>query len=142
MPAPRGTSAARHNCIVSQSKAPVNTLFAEAAAFFARLSLPRRALNAAGRAAAAHPPRIVGRIPQRPRGIRGEAKPTRYYPPRFPKSFAVQGGCRWTENRPQKARIIVKIAFPHTCNPRLGCRRAQSADAIHPAASQPKRPPI
>lgn len=50
MPAPRGTSAARHNCIVSQSKAPVNTLFAEAAAFFARLSLPRRALNAAGRA--------------------------------------------------------------------------------------------
>ena len=81
MPAPRGTSTARHNCIVSQSKAPVNTLFAEAAAFFARLSPPRRAPNAAGRTAAAHPPRIVGRIPQRPRGIRGEAKPTRYYPP-------------------------------------------------------------
>lgn len=87
MPAPRGTSAARHNCIVSQSKAPVNTLFAEAAAFFARLSLPRRALNAAGRAAAAHPPRIVGRIPQRPRGIRGEAKPTRYYPPPISQKF-------------------------------------------------------
>ena len=81
MPAPRGTSAARHNCIVSQSKAPVNTLFAEAAAFFARLSLPRRALNAAGRAAAAHPPRIVGRIPQkfrRPRRmpLDGKSPPT------------------------------------------------------------------
>lgn len=62
--------------------------------------------------------------------------------PRFPKSFAVQGGCRRTENRLQKARINVKIAFPHTGDPRLGCRRAQSADAIHPAASQPKRPPI
>ena len=104
MPAPRGTSTARHNCIVSQSKAPVNTLFAEAAAFFARLSPPRHAPNAAGRAAAAHPPRIVGRIPQRPRGIRGEAKPTRYYPPRGPEIFAAQGGCRRTENRPQKGK--------------------------------------
>lgn len=27
------------------------------------------------------PAAVVGRIPQRPRGIRGEAKPTRYYPP-------------------------------------------------------------
>lgn len=79
MPAPRGTSATRHNCIVSQSEAPVNTLFAEAAAFFARLSPSAYVLrardahdapNAAGRTAAAHPPRIVGRIPQRPRGIR------------------------------------------------------------------------
>ena len=144
MPPPRGTSATRHNCIVSQSEAPVNTLFAEAAAFFARLSPPRHAPNAAGRAAAAHPPRIVGRIPQRPRGIRRE-KPCRmlFFPPRFPKSCAVQGGCRRTENRPKEAGINFKIAFSHTGDPRLGCSRAQSAEAIRPAAlpHSPKRPP-
>ena len=117
MPAPRGTSAARHDCIVSQSKAPVNTLFAEAAAFFARLSPlcvrpPRPASDAAGRTAAAHPPRIVGRIPQRARGIR-RGKPSRMlFTPIFPKFPQPKDDAAGRKIAPKRQGSMSKSPFP------------------------------
>lgn len=103
-------------------------------AYALRARAAHDAPNAAGRTAAAHPPRIVGRIPQRPRGIRGEAKSNAIFPPDSPKVSPSKDDAAGRKIAPKKARIIFEIAFPHTGDLRLGCSRAQSAEAIRPAA--------